>query len=111
MNIINYSNEGIRRVTVKVSASYDCSPDKVRAAALAAIDMTENILRDEEHTPVIGLSNYGPSAIEYVINVWCNSSNFWNVTYSLNENIKKAFDVNGVEMTYEHINVHMIENK
>ena len=108
-NIVNFSREGIRRVSAVVSASYDCEPQKVKAALKEATAMTEKILRDETHEPVIGLSNYGPSAIEYTAHVWCNASDFWNVTYGLNENIKKAFDNNGVEMTYDHINVHMIE--
>ncbi len=110
-NIINFSHEGTRRVTVNVSASYDTNPEKVRIAALEAVKMTENILRDDDHKPVIGLSKYGPSAIEYTIHVWCDRSKFWDVTYGLNENIKKAFDQFSVEMTYDHINVHMIENK
>lgn len=110
-NIINYSREGVRRVTAKVSASYDCPSEKVRAALLDAVDMTSKVIREESRTPVIGLSNYGPSAIEYVVHVWCDAADFWDVTFGLNENIKKSFDKNGVEMTYDHINVHMIENK
>lgn len=110
-SIVNFSREGIRRVTTVVSASYECDPETVRLALSEAAKMTPNILEDETHTPVIGLSKYAPSAIEYTVHVWCGASNYWNVTYALNENIKKAFDKNGVEMTYDHINVHMIENK
>ena len=108
-NIVNFSREGIRRVSAVVTASYDSKPETVKLALKEAAAMTEKILRDESHVPVIGLSSYGPSAIEYTTHVWCNASDFWNVTYGLNENIKKAFDNNGVEMTYDHINVHMIE--
>ena len=108
-NIVNFSREGVRRVSAVVSASYDCEPEKVKAALKEATGMTDKILCDETHNPVIGLSSYGPSAIEYTVHVWCNASDFWTVTYTLNENIKKAFDNNGVEMTYDHINVHIIE--
>ncbi len=110
-SVVNFSREGTRRVTALVSASYDSDPEKVRAALLDAVGMTENVLRDETHAPVIGLNKYGASAIEYAVHVWCDGANFWNVTYGLNESIKKAFDKNGVEMTYDHINVHMIDNK
>ena len=34
---------------------------------------------------------------------------YWDAYFALLENIKKEFDLNNVEMTYNHINVHMVE--
>ena len=36
---------------------------------------------------------------------------YWQAYYALNEEIKTKFDEYGIEMTYNHINVHMIEDK
>lgn len=110
-SIVNYTHEGTRRISLKVSASYNSDPNNVRSAVMDAIGMTENILINDAYEPIIGLTNYGSSAIEYDVHVWCASSNFLSVKYALNENIKKAFDANGIEMTYDHINVHMFESK
>jgi small-conductance mechanosensitive channel len=33
------------------------------------------------------------------------------VYFALNENVRESFKNNGVEMSYEHLNVHMIADK
>ena len=71
--------------------------------------MTQNILSDPE--PAIYLSNYGESSIEYTVFCWCNASDYWSVHFSLCENLRTAFAENDVEMTYDHLNVHIVENR
>jgi small conductance mechanosensitive channel len=53
------------------------------------------------------VSNYGENSIEYTIRVWCLNADYWDVYFDLMENLKIYFDKNGVEMTYNHVNVHM----
>ena len=35
---------------------------------------------------------------------------YWDVYSGLLENIKTCFDERGVTMTYNHLNVHIVEN-
>lgn len=55
------------------------------------------------------MNKYGDSAIDYVVRVWVKNSDYWAVTYALNEAVKASFDRNQVEMTYPHLNVHMVK--
>ena len=104
-NIINYTHEPVRRVTIQVSASYDAPVDKVmdclvrlgRSHPLAAADPA----------PKAHVTGYGSSAISYVLWVWCDNKDFWTVHYDLMEQLKPAFDREGIEMTYDHLNVHL----
>lgn len=104
-NIINYTHEPVRRVTIQVSASYDAPVDKVmdclvrlgRSHPLAAADPA----------PKAHVTGYGSSAINYVLWVWCDNKDFWTVHYDLMEQLKPAFDREGIEMTYDHLNVHL----
>ena len=41
--------------------------------------------------------------------VWCANADYWTVYYDLLDGFKPAFDEAGVEMTYPHVNVHMVE--
>ena len=107
--VINYSALGRRRITVKIFAAYDASTLEVKGACHYALDMTENILKDP--APMVQLTAYGSNAIEYSIFCWVIPSDFLSVTYALNENLREAFARTGVEMTYDHLNVHIIENR
>ncbi|MFQ7451861.1 MAG: hypothetical protein ACLRNQ_10920 [Flavonifractor plautii] len=36
---------------------------------------------------------------------------YWTLYYDLLEQVKEAFDRNGIEMTYNHLNVHLMERE
>lgn len=103
--IVNYSTATARRVDINITASYDAPVQKVIDTLLAAADH-EAILSDPEK-PFAALTGYGDSAISYTLRFWVNSADYWTTTFYVNQNIKKLFDENGVEMTYPHLNVHL----
>ena len=66
--IINYTAMGRRRVVRTVTASYDAPTETVKTACLAAVAATPNVL--PEPAPVVYLTEYGSSAIEYSVRCW-----------------------------------------
>ena len=107
--VINYSREPLRRVDRVFSAAYESSTEDVKAAIYEAISRDEKILRDP--APFVRLSEYKDSCIEYTVRVWCKCADYWDVFFNLNENVRESFAEKGVEMTYNHMNVHILENK
>ena len=103
--IVNYSTAVARRVDINVTASYDAPVQKVIDTLLAAADH-EKILSAPDK-PFAALTGYGDSAISYTLRFWVENADYWTVTFYVNQNIKKLFDENGVEMTYPHLNVHL----
>ena len=106
--VINYSREPLRRVDRVFSAAYESSTENVKAAVFEAISRDEKILRDP--APFVRLSEYKDSCIEYTVRVWCKCADYWDVFFNLNENVRESFAEKGVEMTYNHMNVHILEN-
>ena len=72
--------------------------------ALAAIP---GILDDP--APVVYLSEYQSSSIEYLTRLWTAAEDYWTVYYALLEGVRESFARHGVEMTYDHLNVHIVE--
>ncbi len=107
--ITNFSAEKERRVDVVVTAAYESPVSDVKKALHQAVERTEGIV--SEPAPFIRLTDYKESCIEYTVRVWAANADFWNVKFDLLENISKTFEENNVEMTYNHLNVHMIETK
>ena len=107
--VSNYTLLGRRRVTRKVTASYDAPTETVKAACREALAKTEHILEDP--APSVYLTNYGDSSIEYTIYCWATPENYWDVHFALGERLREAFAAHDVEMTYDHLNVHIVENR
>ena len=105
-NITNFSAHPTRRVELKVSAAYDAPTAQV--TALLAQMAQEHPLVLAEPEPAVHVEQYGDSAICYVMRVWCANDDYWTVYYDLLDGFKPAFDQAGVEMTYPHVNVHMV---
>lgn len=105
--IVNYTVRGVRRADHTVAASYDDEPETVRAACLKALERTPNILPDP--APQVVLTAYGESAIEYHVRFWARTEDYWDAHFRSLEEIRKAFSEDGVTMTYNHLNVHIVE--
>ncbi len=105
--IVNYSAEDKRQVELHFTASYDAKPEMVKGAIAKAVGEHPLTLATPE--PLIRVSGYGDNAIEYILRCWCDTGDYWTVYWDLMEQVKAAFDEAGVEMTYPHVNVHMVE--
>ena len=104
--IVNYSSADRRRVELAVSASYDAPTQKV-LDALALAGTVDNALL--EPAPAAVITGYGDSAINYNLRVWVKPEDYWDVYFLVNQRIKDIFDQQGIEMTYPHMNVHMVK--
>lgn len=106
-SVNNYSSEPLRRVDLNFNASYDSGTEEVKQAILAAIEKDERILKDP--APFVRLLAYKDSTVEYVTRVWCKGSDYWDVYFNLNENVRESFAENGVKLSYPRVNVHMMD--
>lgn len=106
--ITNYTNEDGRRVDMVFSASYDAPTLTVKTAIQEVLDAIPAIRQDPK--PVIWINAYGASSIDYVVRAWTTTQDYWDVYYALMEGVRESFARHGVEMTYNHLNVHLIDN-
>lgn len=104
--IVNYTRLGKRRVDWTFTASYDAPTETVKTAIREVLDKYPQILSDSE--TVIYVSNYGASSIEYVVRAWTASADYWTVYYGVMEDVRDSFQRHNVEMTYDHLNVHVV---
>ena len=61
--------------------------------------------------PSARLSGYLDSSIEYTLRVWALTADFWDLYFDLLEQIGAAFDREGIDITYNHLNVHLMDRK
>lgn len=105
--ITNYSGNETRQVELKFTTSYDDDPEQVKRCIAQVVG--EHPLTLATPAPLIRVSGYGSSSVEYLVRAWCATGDYWTVYFDLMEQVKAAFDRAGIEMTYDHLNVHMVE--
>ena len=105
-SVINYTSQSSRRVELFFEASYENEIDDVKYAIKSVFQGTPIILPDPE--PFVGVEEYKESSIRYGVRAWCKTEDYWILYYRLQEDVKRVFDENGIQMTYNHLNVHLI---
>ena len=106
-SITNYSRNPLRRVDLTFSVSYETGTEEVKAAVREAAKAVPQVLADPE--PFIVIGAYKESRIEYIVRVWCNTADYWDVYFGMNEQVRESFEARGVKLTYDHIDVHMVQ--
>lgn len=104
--IVNYTAAGTRRLDITVSASYDARPGDVIAALLAAAQIPQVLA---EPAPAAAVTVYGDSSVTYTLLVWTQCSDFWSAKCQILNSLQGIFAERGIEMSYPHVNVHMVQ--
>lgn len=104
--IVNYTAQENRRVDIEVSASYDSPISSVRESLLEAVNEIGKF-NDTPAKPFAAVLSYDESSIKYIVRAWVKTTDYWDAYFALLEQIKTQFDKNSIEMTYNHLNVHI----
>lgn len=108
--VTNYTIEEKRRVDLEISASYDAPIALVRESLFASIKAVGKFL-EEPNKPFVAVLSYDDSSIRYVVRAWVKTEEYWPARFALLEQIKTDFDARNIEMTYNHLNVHVLSEE
>lgn len=102
--IINYSRKSERRLDMVFSVSYDTSADKVKELLQQIAENHPAVLKDKAMT--IRMAKQNASSLDFNFRVWVKNSDYWNTLYDFNEEVKRVFDKNGIEIPYQKIDIY-----
>ncbi len=107
-NIVNYSAEENRRLDLIYSISYQTDIAKAKDVIFATIRANERILKDPE--PSVFVHSHQASSVDLLSRFWVKSADYWDVYFQMQEEVKLAFDKNAIEIPFNQLDVHVIEN-
>lgn len=105
----NYSSEEFAQIVMDISVSYGDDLENVKDILEKTAADTENV--DKTKPVKVLVKEYAESGINLSFRCWCESSVFWDTKNELFIKIKSAFDKEGIEIPYNKLDVHIIENK
>lgn len=106
--IVNYSCQRERRIELNIGVDYSTPTELVKTALLDAAKADERILPDP--APFVGLLGYKDSAVQFTLRAWTKTEDYWNVYFDLTERVRALFKDRDIRITYNHLNVHMIND-
>ncbi|WP_294401427.1 mechanosensitive ion channel family protein [uncultured Ruminococcus sp.] len=105
--IINYTQKEIRRVDLFFGIAYENDIDQARKILMDVVKKAPEAL--EQPAPEVFVSSHDDSAVTLRLQVWGKNDQYWPLHYRLLEDVKKAFDENGISIPYPQMDVHLGE--
>ncbi len=104
-SLTNVTQEEERRIDLSVGISYDSDVRKARAVVQRLAE--EHPLVSKERDISVFIDNLGDSSVVLGIRFWSKKENFWQARCEMLENIKYAFDEEGIRIPFPQMDVHM----
>lgn len=104
--IINHSHYDIRGVDMHFGVAYAESTDAARAVIAEVLSNHPHIL--ENPAPFIEVETLNDSSVDFLVRPFCKGEHYFDVLYSVPEQIKKALDENNIEIPFPHRKIIMV---
>ena len=102
--ITNYSKLDTRRIEWNFGVDYGEDYNKVEKVLREIIANDKRILTSP--APFIELGELAASSVNIKIRVWVNSSDYWNVFFSMNQTVYTTFYKEGINFPFPQLTVH-----
>jgi len=107
--IINHSHYDIRGVDMHFGVAYAESTDAARAVIAEVLSNHPHIL--ENPAPFIEVETLNDSSVDFLVRPFCKGEHYFDVLYSVPEQIKKALDENNIEIPFPHRKIIMVNEE
>lgn len=103
--LTNVTFYDVRKLEVIVGVSYKSDIDKVKRVLSELLDKESFVVHDKEKQ--IFVNELNSSSVDIGMRFFVKKSEYWASKWQILEDIKKEFDVQGIEIPYNQLDVHM----
>lgn len=108
-HITNYSEEKTRRVDITLSVPYSADTSELRCALEAEMEKHPKTLK-QEVAPMARVMTYGQSSVDFVCRAWCESDDYWDVYFDLQESFRAVLKEKGLDIPFNQLDVHIVKD-
>lgn len=103
--IVNYSVEENRRLDLLFSIAYEDDIERAQKIILQILSKHRKVLA--EPAPLVRVASLSSSSVDLTCYVWVKAENIHEVGFDLREQVKKAFDDNGISIPFPQMELHV----
>lgn len=104
--IVNHSHYNIRGVDMHFGVAYKENTDAARKVIDAVLANHPHILK--EPAPFVEVEKLNDSSVDFIVRPFCKGEHYFDILYSVPEQIKKALDENNIEIPFPHRKVIVV---
>lgn len=104
-NLINYSAQGTIRIDFLFFIGYGDDIEKAKKVLMNIATSNHNVIANPK--PVVSVMEHGASGVGLSLFAWCESGSYWETYFQIQEDVKLAFDKNGITIPYNQLDVHI----
>jgi len=105
-NIINYTEEGIRRENLTFGIGYDDNIKQAKEILLNLVSEQDTVLKLEDKMPMVAVAELGDSSVNLTVRYWSKNEDFWNLRWLILEEGKMRLEAAGISIPYPQRDVH-----
>ena len=104
-SITNVGAEGIRRLDIEIGISYESDLHKAKQLLTDILSSNPDIFHDREERVIV--KELAESCVTLETRVWVSQDKYWDTRFALLEKYKEVFDVNGISIPYNQLDVNI----
>lgn len=108
-SIVNFSRQPTRRVQLDLEIAYEDNVKHARKVLLKLAHADSRVLKDPE--PAVWLAALGENSVSLSLRMWVKTEDFWGVYWSLLEQAKEEFELEGITIPYPQRVVRQVVNQ
>lgn len=107
--VVNNSGNSTRRVDLKFSISYNDDYNKAREIIMEIAENHPMALKSP--APFVRMLEHGASSIDIATRIWVRTEDYWDVYFDVTEQVRAAFIANDIEIPFNQLDVHVLNDK
>lgn len=104
--ITNFTQEELRRLELTFDISYSTDINCAEQAILKTVG-ENHLALDKPDEPYIRFYGHGENSLKILLRVWVRSEDYWELRFSLLQQIKEEFDRQNISIPFKQLDVHV----
>lgn len=107
-SLVNYSKEPERKIEWIFGIAYDADIDNAKKIVEDIVFADERVLDTEDY--FINISSLGDFSVDIKVRATVKGEDYWSVFFKMNEDVKKAFDKEGISIPFPTTTVELLKD-
>jgi small conductance mechanosensitive channel len=107
-NIVNLSAKDCLRVDLVFGIAYEDDIDLAKKIMTDVLEADARVLKEPAFQ--VAMLEHADSSVNFVCRPFVRVADYWDVYFSVTEQVKKAFDAQGISIPFPQRDVHMVSD-
>jgi small conductance mechanosensitive channel len=107
--IVNYTALKKRMIDMRVGIAYSDNMGKAITIAMDVLKKNKHVLKDP--SPTVAVAELGDSSVNLLVRPWVKTNDYWGVKWEITQQLKEAFDKQGISIPFPQQDVHLFQEK